>query len=167
MFLLFPWLFFLRQSPCNWGKSTQTLFCISIKPYFRVRKTYLTSSQENKEKMVRPWVKVSLCQHEKLNGLKEETGKPLSEIIREAVSKAVKKRNFPINTAVSYLARGTKNGYKSVSAYFARSDWNLLASISKQTGRCKTHLIREAVNEYLESTAVQDKRKGKASSDDG
>ena len=117
--------------------------------------------------MVRPWVKVSLCQYEELKTLTERKGKPLSQIIREAVGEFLKKKGFPADTAPSSLARGTSKRYKSVSAYFPRSDWSLLAIISKETGRCKTHLIREAVNEYLESTAVQDKRKGKASSDDG
>ncbi len=117
--------------------------------------------------MVRPWVKISLCQYEELKKLTEKKGSPLSEMIREAVSEFLKKKDFPADTTVSSLPRGTRNRYKSVSAYFPRSDWSFLSSISKETGRCKTHLIREAVDEYLESTAVQGKRKGKASSDDG
>jgi len=116
--------------------------------------------------MVRPWVKVSLRQYDKLRNFREKTGKPLSKIIREAVGGFLKKKDFPTDTAVSSLARGTSKRYKSVSAYFPRSDWSLLASISKETGQCKTHLIREAVDEYLGGTAVQGKRKGKASSDD-
>jgi len=99
--------------------------------------------------MVRPWVKVSLCQLEKLRRIKENTGKSLSEIIREAVCLSVRKKDFGVSGSVSYLPKGTRKRYKSVSAYFPRSDWDLLASISKQTGRCKTHLIREAVDEYL------------------
>ena len=99
--------------------------------------------------MVRPWVKVSLCQYEELKRLGEKKGKPLSGIIREAVSEFLKKKDFPAGTALSSLPKRTRNRYKSVSAYFPRSDWSLLASISKQTGRCKTHLIREAVDEYL------------------
>ena len=99
--------------------------------------------------MVRAWVKVSLSQHEKLNGLKEETDNPLSEIIREAVSKFVKKKDFPVNTTASYLPKRAKDKYKSVSAYFPRLDWNLLAEISKNTGESKTELIRQAVDEYL------------------
>ncbi len=138
-----------RQSQCNWGKSTQTLFCISIKPYFRVRKSYRKSSQENKEKMIRPWVKVSLCQYQKLRKLKEETNRSLSEIIRETVSGFVKKTDFPASTFASYLPKGTKGKYKSVSAYFPRSDWNLLEGISRNTGECKSRLIRQAVDECL------------------
>ena len=99
--------------------------------------------------MVRPWVKVSLCQYQKLNRLKEETNRPLSEIIRKAVCDFVRKKDFPVNTIASYLPKGTRNGYKSVSAYFARSDWNLLEKISRNTGRCKTELIRQATDEYL------------------
>ena len=99
--------------------------------------------------MVRPWVKISLCQYEKLRKLKEETGRPLSEIIREAVSKFVRKKDFPYSVAISYLTKGTRDKYTSVSAYFHRSDWNLLERISKNTGRPKTELVREAVDEYL------------------
>ncbi len=109
--------------------------------------------------MVRPWVKVSLCQYQELKRLTEKRGKPLSEIIREAVCGFVKKRQFSASTTVSSLPKRTRNGYKSVSAYFPRSDWNLLEEISKETGRCKTHLIRKAVDEYLESSAVQGKKR--------
>ena len=99
--------------------------------------------------MVRPWVKISLCQYQKLNGLKEEKGKPLSEIIREVVREFVKKKDFPVSTTASYLPKGTRDKYKSVSTYFVRFDWNLLQRISKNTGRSKTELIRQAVDEYL------------------
>ena len=100
--------------------------------------------------MVRPWVKISLYQYEKLKKLKEETGKPVSEIIREAVSEFVRKKDFPYSVVISYLPKGTRDKYKSVSAYFARSDWSLLEKISKNTGRCKTELIREAIDGYFE-----------------
>ncbi len=99
--------------------------------------------------MVRPWIKVSLPQYEKLNALKEEAGRPLSEIIREAVCGFVRKKDFPACTTVSYLPKGTRGKYKSVSAYLARSDWSLLERISDNTGKCKTELIRQAVDEYL------------------
>jgi len=99
--------------------------------------------------MVRSWVKVSLSQYQKLNRLKEETGRPLSEIIRGSVCRFVRKKDFPAGTTVSYLPKGTRNRYKSVSAYFPRSDWNLLEEIAKNTGECKSKLIRQAVDEYL------------------
>ena len=133
----------------KWGESTQSLFYISIKPYFRVKKSYRKSPTNNKEKMVRAWVKIFLHQYQKLKKLREETDNPLSEIIRKAVSGFVKKKDFPISTTTSYLPRGTRDKYKYVSAYFARSDWNLLEEISRNTGRCKTELIRQAVDEYL------------------
>lgn len=99
--------------------------------------------------MVCSWVEVSLSQYDKLNRSRERSGKPLSEIVREAVSKFVKKRDFPVSTIASYLPKGTREKYKSVSAYFPRSDWNLLEEISKNTGKCRTELIRQAVDEYL------------------
>lgn len=50
---------------------------------------------------------------------------------------------------------------RRVTAYSPKSDWNSLASISDKTGRCKTHLTREDVGNYFESTAVQGKRERK------
>jgi len=99
--------------------------------------------------MVRPWVKVSLCQYQEPKRLTEKRGKPLSEIIRKAVSEFLKKKDFPAGPAVSSLARETRNRYKSVSAYFPRSDWSILEEIAKDTAKCKTELIRQALDEYL------------------
>ena len=99
--------------------------------------------------MVRPWVKISLSQYEKLNRLRERSGKPLSETVREAVSKFVRKKDFPISATALHLPKGTKGKYKSVSAYFARPHWKLLVEISENTRRSKTELIRHAVDEYL------------------
>jgi len=103
----------------------------------------------NKERIVRPWVKISLCQYEELKRLREKKGKPLSRIIREAVGEFLKKKDFPAGAAALSLARGTRNGYKSVSSYFPRSDWSLLQEIGKNTGKCQTELIRQAVDEHL------------------
>jgi len=99
--------------------------------------------------MVRPWVKVSLCQYQELKRLTEKKGEPLSEIIREAVCEFLRKKEFPADTAVSSLPKGTRDRYKSVSAYFPRSDWSLLEEIAKNTRKCKTELIRQAVDDYL------------------
>jgi len=99
--------------------------------------------------MIRPWVKVSLCQYQELEKLRETTRKPLSQMIREAVSRFVRKKDFAVSPTASYLVKGTRDEYKSVSAYFPRSDWNLLERISRNTGECKTELIRHAVDEYL------------------
>jgi len=99
--------------------------------------------------MVRPWVNISLFQYEKLNKLRETAKKPLSKIIREAVCEFVKKLDFPVSTVASYLPKRTRDKYKSVSAYFPRPDWSLLEEIAKNTGRCRTELVRQAVNEYL------------------
>jgi len=106
--------------------------------------------KDERERMVRPWVEISLSQYEELNKLREKRGESLSGIIREAVCEFLKKKDFPAGTAVSSLARGTRDRYKSVSAYFPRSDWDLLQEISKNTRKCKTELIRQAVDEYLE-----------------
>ena len=110
----------------------------------------IRSLQNNKERMVRPWVKISLCQYEELKRLREKKGKPLSRIIREAVGEFLKKKDFPAGAAALSLARGTRNGYKSVSSYFSRSDWRLLQEIGKNTGKCQTELVRQALDEYLE-----------------
>ena len=99
--------------------------------------------------MIRPWVKVSLCQYEEFKTLREAARKPLSKIIREAVSEFVRKKDFPVSTTASYLPERTRDKYKSASAYFPRSDRALLEKISKNTGECNTKLIRQAVKEYL------------------
>jgi len=99
--------------------------------------------------MVRPWVEISLSQYEELNKLREKRGESLSGIIREAASQFVQKKKYPASTSVSYVPKGTRDRCKSVSAYFPRSDWDLLREISKKTGKCKSELIREAVDEYL------------------
>jgi len=99
--------------------------------------------------MVRPWVKISLCQYEELRRLTEKSGRSLSQIILEAVGEFLKKKGFAADTTVSSLATGTRSKYKSVSAYFPRSDWNLVEEISTNTGKCKTELIRQAVDDYL------------------
>jgi len=156
----------LRQSLYNWGKSTQALFHISINPYFRVKKSCPTSPQNNKEKMVRSWVELEKHQYKQLKELQENTGRPVSEMIREAISNFVRKKGYSISIGPSHLPREARENYRRVTTYLSRSDLSLLKSISKETGRCKTHLIREAVDEYLGDTAVQGKRKGKASNDD-
>ena len=99
--------------------------------------------------MIHPWVKLSLYQYEQLKKLKEKTGKPVSEIIREAASRFIRKKDYPVSIAASYLPRATGDNYKSVTAYFPQSDWNLVEKISKNTGRCKSDLIREAMEEHL------------------
>jgi len=99
--------------------------------------------------MVRSWVKISLFQYEKLRKLREETNRPLSEIIREAVSEFMQKKSFRVSATASHLPKGTRDKYIAVSAYFPRFDWNRLEEISKNTRRPKTELVREAVDEYL------------------
>jgi len=71
--------------------------------------------------MVCSWVKVSLYQYERLKRLKEKTGKPLFEIIREAVSKFVRNKDYPINITSSHLPKA-RHKYKTMNAYFLRSD---------------------------------------------
>ena len=99
--------------------------------------------------MVRPWVKVTLCQYQELKRLTKKRGTSLSEIIREAVCLFLRKKDFAVSGGVSYLPKGTRNRYKSVSAYFPRSNWSLLKEIAKHTAKCKTELIRQALDEYL------------------
>jgi len=116
--------------------------------------------------MVRPWVELEKDRCERLKELEENTGKGVSRMIREAVTSFATKKNYSISIGASYLPREARENYRRVTTYLSRSDLTLLASISKETGRCKTYLIREAVDKYLGSTAVQGKRKEKASSDD-
>jgi len=65
--------------------------------------------------MIRPWVKASLYQYEELKRLREKKGRSLSQIIRETVSEFLKKKDFPTDIALSFLARVTRNWYQNAS----------------------------------------------------
>jgi len=99
--------------------------------------------------MVRPFVKISLDQYKELNTLRREKKEPLSKLIREALSYFTEKKEHSISTLPSFLPVCTKDKYKTVTAYFLRHEWDLLRKISKNTGRCKTELLRKAVEQYL------------------
>jgi len=83
-----------RQSPYNRGKSTQTAFYISIKPCFRLRRSYLKARENNKGKMIRTWVELEKDRYEPLKELEENTGKGVSRMIREAASRSVEKKEL-------------------------------------------------------------------------
>jgi len=99
--------------------------------------------------MARPWIELEKDQYERLKELEEKTGKAVSEMIREAVTSFVTKKDYSISISASHLPKTTREDHRGVTAYFHRSDWNLLEKISKGTGTCKTGLIREAVDEYM------------------
>jgi len=105
--------------------------------------------------MVRPWVELEKDQYERLKKLQDNTGTAVSEMIREAVSSFVTRKDYSISIGASHLPRATRENYRRVTTYLSKSDLSLLASISEETGRCKTHLIREAVYNYLGSTVIR------------
>ena len=138
-----------RSFQCNWGKRTQTLFCVSIRLYFQIGKSDSKTWQNEKRRMVRPWVELEKDRCELLKELREKTGRPVSGMIREAVTNFVRKKDYSISIGASHLPRKARENYRRVTTYLSASDLSLLASISKETGRCKNHLIREAVDDYL------------------
>ncbi|UCG94836.1 MAG: ribbon-helix-helix domain-containing protein [Candidatus Aerophobus sp.] len=99
--------------------------------------------------MVRPFVKISPDQYEELDRLGKEKKESLSKLIREALSYFIEKKEYSIGVLPCSLPASTEDKYKTVTAYFPQHDWNLLKTISKNTGRCKTELVRKAVEEYL------------------
>ena len=99
--------------------------------------------------MIRPFVKVSLDQYEQLDRLRKERKESLSKLIREALSSFTKKKEHSVGALPSFLPASTKDKYKTVTAYFLEHQWNSLKTVSKNTSRCKTELVREAVDEYL------------------
>jgi len=99
--------------------------------------------------MMRPWVVLEKGQYQRLKELQENTGKAVSRMIREAVSSFVTRKDYHINIGASHLPRKTRENYRRVTTYLSRSNLSLLASISKETGRCRTDLVREAVARYL------------------
>ena len=134
---------------CKRRESTQTRFHLTIRPYFQTKKSHFKTPQNRNEEMIRPWAELSNSQYERLRKLKEKTGNPLSQMIRKAVTSFVTKKDYSISISASHLPKTTREDHRGVTAYFHRSDWNLLEKISKGTGTCKTGLIREAVDEYM------------------
>ena len=61
----------------------------------------------------------------------------------------VGKKDYPVGMASSYLPKATRNNYRSVTAYLPKSDWNLVARISRNTWKHKVDFVRKAVDEYL------------------
>jgi len=133
----------------NWGKSTQNYFCLTIRSCFQLRKSGHKTLRSDKEQLVRPWVELSNSQYEQLKKLREKTDKPMSEIIQQAVSRFVRKEYCSVSVAACSLPKATRENYKTLTAYFPRHEWDLLQRMSENTGRCKTELLRKAVEEYL------------------
>jgi len=98
-------------------------------------------------------VKISLNQYKELKTLRREKKEPLSKLIREALSSFTRKKEHSFSTLPSFLPASTKEKYKTVTAYFPRDEWDLLQRISKNTGRCKTKLLRKAVEGYLRESS--------------
>jgi len=103
--------------------------------------------------MVRPWVELANYQYEELKKLREKTGKPVSGMIREAVSGFVEKKDYPVGMISSCLPKASRDNHRTVTAYLPRFKWDLLVRISQNTRRCKTELVREAVEEYLRESS--------------
>lgn len=99
--------------------------------------------------MIRAFVQTSPDQYKELDRLRKERRKSLSKLVREAVSSFIKKKEYSVSILSSFLPAVNQDRYKAVTAYFPKHDWDLLEKISKNTGRCKTQLIRKAVKEYL------------------
>ncbi len=66
-------------------------------------------------------------------------------MIREAITSFVRKKDYSISIAALHLPRTLREKYRRVTTSLSKSDFSLLARIPKETGRCKTLLIREAV----------------------
>jgi hypothetical protein len=137
------------QSPYNWGKSTQTFLSIAIRPVFVLKELTSSPTKNEPKGMVCSLGKISLDQYKKLDGLRKKKKESLSKLIPEALSSFTKKKEHSISTLPSFLPASTKDKYKTVTAYFPRHGWDLLQRISKNTGKCKTELLRMGVQEYL------------------
>jgi len=100
----------------------------------------------------KPFVKTSRInlyssQIKKLEKIAQREGKARVQVVREAVKRFLGKRTFERNT-FNFNAPSAK-GTKGIYPRFSKSDWDMLNKISKNTGRCKTELLRKAVKEYL------------------
>lgn len=105
--------------------------------------------KDEQDRMVRPFVKITLKQYKELDTLRREKKESFSKLMREALSSFTRKKEHSVSTLPSFLPASTKDKYKTVTAYFSRDEWDLPGVISRSTGRCKTELLRVAVEEYL------------------
>ena len=103
--------------------------------------------------MVRPWVEVSNSQRQQIKELNESTGNSMSGMIRETISSFVARKDDSMSIGASHLPKAAREDLRPVTAYLPRSEWDLLVRISQNTGRCKTELVREAVEEYLRESS--------------
>jgi len=119
------------------GKRGQSHFWIDIKPSFQPTESPSRILHKNSRKLQRnndpPRVELAESQYEQLNELREKTDKLVSEMICEAVSWFVEKRDHPVGIISSYLPKASRDNYRTVTVYFPGSDLGLLASISKET----------------------------------
>lgn len=105
--------------------------------------------KDEQERVLRPFVRISLSQYKELDTLRRDKKESLSRLIRDALSSLTKKKEYSASTLPSFLPASTKDKYKTVTAYFPQDEWNSLKIISISTGRCKTDLLEIAVEEYL------------------
>lgn len=103
--------------------------------------------------MIRPWVEVSNSQYEEVWRPREKTGKPVSKIIREAVSRFVTKKDYFISIGTSHLPKATREDYRRVAAYFPGGTWDLLKKVCEPVGRSNGGFIREDVGEYFRKSS--------------
>ena len=100
----------------------------------------------------KPFVKTSRInlysfQIKKLEKIAQREGKARVQVVREAVQRFLNRQTFKRHT-LHFNAPSVK-GTKGIYPRFSKSDWDMLNKISKNTGRCKTELLRKAVKEYL------------------
>jgi len=94
-----------RSFQCNWGKRGQRRFCLTIEPFLQPTGSPPSIPQNDEKAVIRPYVRLAESQYERLNELREKRGKSVSEMIREAVSRFVKKRDHPVGMVSSYLPK--------------------------------------------------------------
>jgi len=109
--------------------------------------------------MVPPWVRLASERCQELKELGDKIGKPVSEMIRETVSRFVGMKDYHTGAMPSYLPRGSRDDRRTVTAHFTQAEWDLVVSVSQDTGKSKTELLREATDEYLRQ--LPRSRKGK------
>jgi len=110
-----------RSFQCNWGKRGQSRFWIGIKPYSETKKYGPEIPQNQKERMIRPWVELPNSQYEQLKELRKKAGRSLSAMIREAVSSFVTKTNYSISMGLSHLPKASRDNCRRVTAYLSHN----------------------------------------------
>jgi len=87
----------------------------------------------------------------RLKEIARRDGKRVTQLVREAVEAFLSRETYGRSTFGFSPPRA--KALRRIYPLFPGLHWDALTAISQETGKCKTDLVREAVDEYLRDSA--------------